>query len=197
MTMADRVAAVGASLVDEATEEVKEKVKPEKESRAAHFASNHAVYREDCPHCQRGQSRRRAHRRRPKAGQADGICFDLSGPHEPTFMPRGRLGHAMARFTLIAVYTQEQEDGSHLQLPYVELLKSKDDAVEAVKRIIARVRSERGPVVRAHTDRGGEFLNATLSSAFFFFAEPAAKPGRARHPSRAFTGNPGRCCRSR
>ena len=147
---------------------------------------------------QAAAQRRHSHRRRANAllGVAS---IDLSGPREATPMIGARNGqkpgHYFCALTIApdpnvgAVdredQTQdpteagEQEEVEPVEPPvdplpktplvYAEVVSTKGDATEAVKRLLAQVRDDhaslpQGVVFRAHSDRGQEFLSADLEA---------------------------------
>ena len=147
---------------------------------------------------QAAAQRRHSHRRRTNAllGVAS---IDLSGPHEATPIVGARIGqrpgHYFCALTLAPdnevghvdreVQTQpadgDEEDaeleapappadlGPKTPLVYAEVISTKGDATEAVKRLLAHVRDDHGSVpngvvFRVHSDRGQEFLSTDLEA---------------------------------
>ena len=146
--------------------------------------------------------RRHMHRRRanPTVGVAS---VDLSGPHIATPMQGHRIGQMSGRYFVVMVvrpdlstsmrstctqtvdpapgavhveHEGDEEASSYIGQPliYAEIVSSKAEAGEAVKRMVAQVREEMGRlplslpshwnVHRLHSDKGQELLPKTLDA---------------------------------
>jgi len=179
----------------------------------------HQKYSVDNSLWQSAALRRRAHPRRTNVSL--GVCScDLSGPHIATPRP-GKLTHKDPCYYFLvltvrpdmtaatcdtgtryethpgpAIIAPEATRKAKPALVYAALLGTKDEATDAIKRLLAQINNEHANypteiIFRFHSDQGGEFMSRTLKE---YLIDKGIKPTTTAgydpnaNPAEAFVG---------